>query len=110
MKILLDQNRSYKLVPAIAGLFPGSAHVRDVGLAEATDAEVWEYARVNSFVIASKDDDFHQRSFLYGAPPKVIWLRVGNCSTKRILECLRARVADILAFERDAHATFLALA
>ena len=109
MKLLLDQNLSFKLVAAVADLFPDSAHVRDVGLAEASDQDVWDYARDNGFVIASKDDDFHQRSFLYGAPPKVIWLRLGNCSTSRILDCLRCNSANIVAFERDENATFLAL-
>ena len=109
MKLLLDQNLSHKLVPAIADLFPGSTHVRDVGLAEAADEAVWDFARREGFVIASKDDDFHQRSFLYGAPPKVIWLRVGNCPTRRILDCLRAHAADIATFEQDGSATFLVL-
>ena len=110
MKLLLDQNLSHKLVAAVADLFPGSAHVRDRGLAEASDQAVWDDARENGFVIVSKDDDFHQRSFLYGAPPKVIWLRVGNCPTSRILDCLRTHVAEITAFEHDGQAAFLALA
>ena len=78
-------------------------------MAEAPDETVWGYARDNGFVIVSKDDDFHQRSFLYGAPPKVIWLRVGNCPTSRILDCLRSHETQIAAFEQDEHATFLAL-
>ena len=110
MKLLFDQNLSHKLTLALADLFPGSVHVRDHGLGEASDEAVWEFARRGGFVIASKDDDFHQRSFLYGAPPKVIWLRVGNCTTTQIVECLRSHVAEIQAFERDEHAAFLALA
>lgn len=109
MKLLFDQNLSHKLVVAVADLFPGSAHVRDVGLAEASDETLWVFARDNGFAVASKDDDFRQRSFLYGAPPKVVWLRVGNCSTRRIVDCLRAHFADIAAFEQDGQAAFLAL-
>lgn len=50
----------------------------------ATDAEVWQFAASNDFAIASKDSDFSERSVLEGSPPKVIWLRVGNCTTEHI--------------------------
>ena len=71
MKLLFDQNLSHKLVLRLADLFPKSVHVREVGLKEAGDLIVWEYARNNGLVV-SKDSDFHQRSFLYGYPPKVV--------------------------------------
>jgi predicted nuclease of predicted toxin-antitoxin system len=109
VKLLLDQNLSHKLVAAVADVFPQTAHVRDLGLAQADDHSIWNYARDNGYVIASKDDDFHQRSFLYGAPPKVIWLRVGNCTTGHIIDCLRRHVREIDAFEHDQHASFLVL-
>jgi predicted nuclease of predicted toxin-antitoxin system len=81
VKLLFDQNLSHRLVKALASEFPESVHVRDVGLEKALDEPVWEYAKANSFVIVSKDSDFHQRSFLFGHPPKVVWIRRGNCST-----------------------------
>ena len=84
MKLLFDHNLSYKLVGHLADLFPASEHVRNVNLHEADDRMVWEYARANGFAIVSKDEDFHQLSFLYGAPPKVVWVRLGNCTTTDI--------------------------
>ena len=45
MKLLLDQNLSHRLVAALADLYPGSAHVRDLGLKEAADEAIWDYAR-----------------------------------------------------------------
>ena len=84
MKLLLDQNLAPKLVARLADLFPGSQHVRDVGLAMADDRAVWDYARAGGLAIVSKDADFRQLSFLYGSPPKVVWLRVGNRSTAEI--------------------------
>lgn len=107
MKLLLDENLSARLAVRLADVFPGSRHVRDVGLASADDAAVWDYARAQGFSIVSKDSDFHQRSFVFGAPPKVIWLRLGNCPTQEILDLLRARVGDVEAFDRDPTATFL---
>ena len=70
MKLLFDHNLSYNLLRRLADLFPDSEHVRNVNLHEADDHQVWEYARTNGFAIVSKDEDFHQLSFLYGALPK----------------------------------------
>lgn len=109
MKLLFDQNLSHRLVGQLATEFPGSAHVRDVGLATSSDPDVWAYAAANGFVIVSKDTDFQQRALLYGHPPKVIWVRLGNCSTADVVNLLRSRLADIHAFEADPAASFLAL-
>ena len=98
MKLLLDQNLSWRLVKALQGSFPESAHVRDLGLDRAADADVWEYARREGLVIISKDSDFEQRSILHGHPPKCIWLRVGNCSTREIEDLLYRHVAAIRRF------------
>ena len=68
MKLLLDENLSFRMVRSLADLFPQSAHVKDVGLAKADDQVIWEFAKANGFAILSKDDDFHQRSFLHGHP------------------------------------------
>jgi predicted nuclease of predicted toxin-antitoxin system len=70
MKLFFDHHLSYKLVGRLADLFPNSEHVRNVNLHEADDRMVWEYARSNGFAIVSKDEDFHQLSFLYGHRPK----------------------------------------
>jgi predicted nuclease of predicted toxin-antitoxin system len=84
MKLLFDHNLSYKLVGRLADLFPDSVHIRNVYLHTVDDRTVWEHARANGFAIVSKDEDFHQLSFLYGAPPKVVWVRLGNCTTADI--------------------------
>jgi predicted nuclease of predicted toxin-antitoxin system len=65
-----EQNLAWRLVRSLADLYPESVHVRDVGLASTDDAAVWEYAKENALTIVSKDGDFHQRSFLYGHPPR----------------------------------------
>jgi predicted nuclease of predicted toxin-antitoxin system len=75
VKLLFDQNLSPKLIAALEDLFPGSLHVREVALAQAGDEAVWNHAADHGFAIVSKDSDFHQRSFLYGPPPKVVWVR-----------------------------------
>ena len=84
MRQLFDQNLSPRLLAILAALYGGSTHVRNEGLEAADDDTVWEYAASHGFAIVSKDADFHQRSFLLGAPPKVIWIQRGNCGTEEI--------------------------
>lgn len=109
MKLLFDEDLSGRLPAALEDCYPGSLHVREVGLKSAADSVVWEYAAAHGFSIVTKDADLRQRSFLYGHPPKVIWIRLGNCSTKRIETLLRHRLADVTEFLTDERRAFLAL-
>ena len=109
MKFLLDQNLSHRLVEALSDLYPGSAHVRDLGLQRADDAAVWQIASTRGLIIVTKDSDFRQRSFLLGAPPKVVWIHRGNCSTAVIEAILRRQHSELDAFARDPVTTFLEL-
>ena len=108
MKFLFDQNLSHSLVARLADLFPESVHVRQVGLEAAAD-HIVEYAKTNSLITVSKDADMHQRSFLFGAPPKIVWVRLGNCSTTDVENLLRRHIDTLKTFESDAFAAFLSL-
>ena len=109
MNLLFDQNLSHRLVDSLADIFPNSNHVRNVGLGRADDDSVWLYAARQGFTIVSKDSDFHQLSFLRGHPPKVVWIRRGNCSTDEIELLLRQHQTDLHVFEQDFDASFLVL-
>ena len=109
MKRLFDQNLPPQLARRLADVFPDSEHVRNIGLRDADDAQIWEYAKKHGFIITTKDTDFHQRSFLYGHPPKVIWLRCGNCSTSQIESILREQADAIHDFILNATESLLAL-
>ena len=109
MKLLFDQNLSPRLVRLLADIYPDSTHVRDVGLRDADDATIWDYAGVNDYTIVSKDSDFQQRSLLVGAPPKFIWLRVGNCTVARTESILRTYSAVINTFDLDESKSHLML-
>ena len=109
MKLLLDQNLSPRLADKLQALYPDSTHVRNVGIHDSPDQAVWLYAASHGFTIVSKDSDFHHWSFLRGAPPKVIWIKRGNCSTYEIERLLRERHLDVEAFGSDAESTFLIL-
>jgi predicted nuclease of predicted toxin-antitoxin system len=83
-------------------IYADSIHVREVNLRDADDSEIWEYANANGYAIVSKDSDFQQRSLLHGAPPKFIWLRLGNCTVKRTEDLLRSYSAAIHTFDQTA--------
>ncbi len=110
LKLLFDQNLSSLLVRSLADLYPDSAHVRELGLHEADDETIWNYAAIHEFVIVSKDSDFHQLSFLRGHPPKVIWLRLGNAPTAAVAVLLRENFTVVQSFYDDLDVAFLALA
>lgn len=101
VKMLFDQNLSPRLSRSTADLYPGSLHVREVGMRDANDDTIWSYARENGFVIVSKDSDFQARSLLFGSPPKFLWLRVGNCPAQFIENLLRQHSMSIQAFGMD---------
>jgi predicted nuclease of predicted toxin-antitoxin system len=109
MKLLFDENLSHTLARRLNDLFPDSRHVREIGLKAANDSEVWEYAKNNDLIIISKDGDMHDRSLLFGFPPKVIWVRLGNCSTSEVETLLRREYPTIARFHEDEYASFLAV-
>jgi predicted nuclease of predicted toxin-antitoxin system len=83
--------------------------VRDVGLLGAGDPRVWEHAAAHGFLLTSKDTDFYQRSLVFGAPPQIIWLRIGNAPTTLIADLLRRQYLLIRRFAEDSDATILIL-
>ncbi|HEX8034629.1 MAG TPA: DUF5615 family PIN-like protein [Ktedonobacterales bacterium] len=109
MKLLLDHNLSPRLVGRLVDLYPGMGHVALVGLDRASDYAVWDYARVGNYIIVTKDSDFNDVSILRGFPPKVIWLRMGNCTTSEIELALRHGHAQVVAFATDPEASVLEL-
>ena len=104
MKLLFDQNLSFKLVARLADVFPGSNQARSLGLDQADDAALWQFAKTNGFVIVTQDSDFADLAALYGPPPKIIWLRCGNQPSDFIEKLLRSRSESIATFEQDAEA------
>lgn len=107
MKLLFDQNLSFRLKSSLKDLFPESSHVNECGLERATDDEIWLFAAANGYAIVSKDSDFYHRSMLLGHPPKVVWVQLGNCTTNEIVEVLKTHHEDLLAFDADNGAAFL---
>ena len=98
MKLLFDENLSPLLVAALSDLYPDSTHVHRCGLGSSDDLAIWQYAKDNGFTIVSKDSDFQERGVLYGHPPKIIWLRIGNCASAEMESLLHVARSTIIRF------------
>ena len=109
MKLIFDQNLSHRLKELLVDAFPESIHVKDVEMDTSTDTAIWEYAKEKGYTIVSKASDFHQRSFVKGHPPKVIWVQRGNCSTDEIYRIIEKNKEAIKTFGRDKGSSFLVL-
>ena len=101
MKLLLDQNISFRITSKIQDLFPGSKQVRDLGLENSKDSFLWNYANENNYSIVTFDGDFYDLGLIKGSSPKVIWLRLGNTSTQNIETVLRKNYDLIKTFLSD---------
>ncbi|MEP7135251.1 MAG: DUF5615 family PIN-like protein [Chloroflexota bacterium] len=110
MKLLLfDQNISPRLVEHLADIYPGSVHVSTLGLGNAMDSEIWQYAHDHDYMIVTKDADFSELGVVKGFPPKVIWIRRGNCSTQEIEAILRDNYEVIKTLDNDDETGILTL-
>ncbi len=107
MKFPVDENLSPALCERLADNFPGSQHVPALGLGAQGDSAVREHARLGGFVMLTKDSDYLERGILFGYPPKVIWLRVGNCTTAEVEQILRRNLELITRFGRDRNAVLI---
>jgi predicted nuclease of predicted toxin-antitoxin system len=101
VKLLFDQNISFRLIAKIQDIFPESKQVREFGLENSNDKKIWEYAKENGYSIVTFDSDFYEFSVLYEFPPKIIWLRTGNLTTPAIEKLIRANQKNIESFIED---------
>ena len=101
MKLFFDHNISHKLVARLADLFPDSTQTRLLNLGRTNDPQLWLIAKTQGFIFVSKDRDIAELAILRGAPPKVIWLRMGNCRSAVIERVLRANFEAIAEFVND---------
>jgi len=101
MKLLLDQNISFRISKKIQDIFPDSKQVKDLGLENSKDSLLWVYAKENNYCIITFDGDFYDMGILKGSSPKVIWLRIGNTSTNNIEKVLRKNLKLITTFLTD---------
>ena len=101
MKLLLDQNISYRLVKRIESQFPGTQHVSKLGLLNKADVDIWKFAKKENFIVVTFDSDFYDFSLTKGQPPKLIWIRSGNTTTINVERLLTEKAEQIASFAED---------
>jgi predicted nuclease of predicted toxin-antitoxin system len=107
LKLLLDQHISYKLAARLEDIFPGTSQVRLLRLEKESESEIWHYARTHKFVIVTKDSDLVDLAVIRGAPPKIVWLRIGNTPTSTVEQALGTHQHAIEELARDESRTIL---
>ena len=100
MKLLFDQNISFRVTKLISDFFPEAKQVKGVGLENAGDVEIWQFAKRNKYTIVTFDSDFYDLNLIKGFPPKIIWLRIGNTSTPNLASVLKSNYELIHEFIR----------
>jgi len=101
MKLLFDQNISFRLIKKIIDIYPDAKQVRELGLENATDIEIFEFAKNNEYSIVTFDSDFCDLNILKGFPPKIIWIRTGNTTTENLESIIRQKSELINSFFID---------
>jgi predicted nuclease of predicted toxin-antitoxin system len=89
MKLLFDQNISFRIINRISDIFPDSKQVRELGLENSKDVQIFEFAKKNNYTIVTFDSDFCDLVTIRGFPPKIIWLRTGNSTTNKLESLIR---------------------
>jgi predicted nuclease of predicted toxin-antitoxin system len=103
MKLLFDQNISFRITKLISSKYQIVKQVRELELENSTDMEIWKFAKSNGYTIVTFDSDFYDLSVVNGCPPKIIWLRFGNSSTENTPKVLLDNQELINDFVRDSN-------
>jgi predicted nuclease of predicted toxin-antitoxin system len=88
MKLLFDQNISYRVLKKLPIEFSNSRHVSELSLTNSEDERIWLFAKKEEFTIVTFDSDFYDFSIINGCPPKIIWLKTGNLTSPEIIDLL----------------------
>jgi len=99
VKLLFDENLPVSLVELLAADFPQCASVTTLGLGQRPDTEIVAYAKTHGFIIVTKDVHFYRHCVAFGHPPKVIWVRTGNCTIRQLVATLQKARQRIENFE-----------
>jgi predicted nuclease of predicted toxin-antitoxin system len=98
MRLLFDQNISFRIVSKLIDNFPDCKHVSQLKLHDCEDHEIWAFSKNKNYVIVTFDSDFYDISLINGCPPKIIWIRTGNITTNEIAQLFKDNRATIFDF------------
>jgi predicted nuclease of predicted toxin-antitoxin system len=99
VKLLLDENLSWRMVNKLGVVFPEVVHVTSLNISQpASDISIWDFAKKNGYTIVSKDDDFEKIVLLRKAPPKLLFLKTYNLNTEKLVNLIIANNIKIKEF------------
>lgn len=98
MKLPFDENISYRILKKVKEIFPDSKHTSNISKGLLSDKQIFDYAKAKNLSIVTQDQDFYDLQILYGYPPKIILLRIGNTSTQNILAKLQEKKSELTQF------------
>jgi len=101
LKLLFDQNISFRVVNKLLDLYPGSDQLKRLGLENKSDREIWAFAKEKGHTIVTFDSDFYDLATLYGHPPKIIWLRIDNTNRENLISVFQENHEIIKTFILD---------
>jgi len=101
VKLLFDQNISFRVVGLLKELFPEARHVKEFDLQFSADRQIWTFAEENHYDIVTFDADFYDLAALHGHPPKIIWVRLGNTSSRNLARIFSGHSELIKSFLTD---------
>lgn len=101
MKLLFDQNISYRIEKILSDYFNECRHVSSLNLMNEADINIWEFALKENFTIVTFDADFYDFSLFKGCPPKIIWIKTGNLTTKKLAKTLIDNILLIKEFAEN---------
>jgi predicted nuclease of predicted toxin-antitoxin system len=97
LRFIIDENISWRLKKLLPHweILP----VNEIAqAARLSDLSIWQFAKSNRYQILTFDEDFSELQNLYGFPPKIIWLRIGNTSTNHIASLLLKKEYELIDF------------
>lgn len=105
MTIWIDAQLSPAIATWISSTFGVTAlALRDIGLRDAEDPEIFEAAKAQGVIFMTKDSDFVDLVDRLGSPPQIIWLTCGNTSNAQLREILSAILPQALELLRSGEA------
>ena len=98
MRQLFDQNISFRIISKVKETFPEAKQVKQLGIENYSDIEIWNFAKKNNYTIVTFDSDFFDVANIKGHPPKIIWLRIGNTNSSIIADLINKKNTIISDF------------
>lgn len=98
MRLLLDENVSWRLAAYLRPHCAAVLHVREVNLDNSPDTSIWHYARQHGYDVVTKDADFVRLVVANGFPPRVVAIQNAQVPVGDLAGFLLAQLPQLRQF------------